>query len=96
MVTFHLNSHNKEIQDDMVHEANYVTHKWSVEGRIPYFDADTILRCPTRCNVSADGVHVKMWVDIMRAKVLFNRLCNAKNEWIGDVERFIDPVASLQ
>ena len=56
--------------------------------RIPYWDADHALRVPEICNISGDGLHVKMWVDLMRAKMLFNLLCDDDMQWRGSAEMF--------
>jgi hypothetical protein len=50
----------------------------------PYYDADLFLRGPQSCNVSGDGRHVKMWVDLYRAQTFFNYLCDENNEWVGN------------
>ena len=72
----------------MIEDSNYVVHKKLVEQGVPYFDAAAPIRSPQRCNVSYNGLHVKMWVDIVRAKILFNHLCDDNNEWVGSVDRF--------
>jgi len=30
------------------------------------------------------GIHVRQWIDMNRARVFFNYLCNEYNEWAGD------------
>lgn len=76
-------------QAEMVEEANWLTHKKMREDKRPYFDAAALLRTNNRCNISCDGVHVKMFVDIMRAKVLFNYLCDENMNWRGKPDLFI-------
>ncbi len=58
------------------------------EMGLPLFDAAAPLRSPQVCNVSSDGVHVKMWVDLVRAKMLLNHLCDEDFNWVGDINRF--------
>jgi hypothetical protein len=60
----------------MVEEGNRVINQRLLQERLPYWDAAAALRTPSRCDQSADGVHVKMYVDLMRAKMLFNHLCD--------------------
>ncbi len=57
--------------------------------KLPYFDAASVLRSPQRCEVQGDGVHVQMWVDIVRAQILLNHLCDENNEWVGGIESFM-------
>ncbi len=49
----------------------------------------TLGSCNYSCDHMADGVHVKMYVDIMRAKMLFNHLCDENMNWIGSSSRFL-------
>lgn len=72
----------------MVEDSNRFVHNKLHELGIPYFDAAAPIRSPQRCNVSFNGLHVKMWVDIVRAKMLFNHLCDEDLNWVGKVERF--------
>lgn len=60
-----------------------------LKEKIPYWDAGSALRSPQRCDVSADGLHVKMYVDIMRAKMLFNHLCDEDMNWRTGTNAFI-------
>lgn len=53
-------------------------------NHLPYYDADYVLRTPDICNISHDGVHVKMWVDLVRARMFFNYLCDEHNNWVLD------------
>lgn len=76
-------------QVNMVEDANLYVREELSKRKLPYFDAASVLRTPLRCNVSADGVHVQMWVDIVRANILFNHLCDANNNWVGGVDSFI-------
>jgi hypothetical protein len=72
----------------MVEESNWYVHKKLHEQGIPYFDAAAPLRSPQRCEVSSNGLHVKQWVEIVRAKILLNHLCDENNNWVGKVDRF--------
>jgi hypothetical protein len=72
----------------MVEDSNYVVHKKLHDLGLPYFDAAAPLRSPQRCNVSFNGLHVKMWVDIVRAKILFNHLCDDDLNWVASPNRF--------
>jgi hypothetical protein len=75
-------------QDGMVVEANKYANQILLDRKIPYWDADAVLRTPADpnatdpgvCKHSSDGVHVKMYVDTMRAKMLFNHLCD--HHWV--------------
>jgi len=79
-ISFSLNN-RAEKQATMVREANkYVNNRLLNEG-LPYWDADAALRTPTVCNTSDDGVHVKMFVDIVRAKMLIHHLCDHNMKW---------------
>ena len=55
--------------------------------KLPYFDAAEVLRSPSRCHVTADGLHVKMYVDLVRANILFNHLCDEDNNWRENPEQ---------
>ena len=77
-----------EKQTHMAEEGNYVTRKLLREQGLPYYDSAAPLRSPQICNVSSDGVHVKMWVDLVRAQIMLNHLCDENNNWVGDPNRF--------
>ena len=70
-------------QAAMVEEGNRVANERTAQAKLPYWDAAAALRTPTRCEQSADGVHVKMYVDQIRAKMLFNHLCDHNGHWRG-------------
>jgi hypothetical protein len=76
------------VQTQMVEEGNFITHAKLRELKLPYWDAAAPLRSPQRCDVSSDGVHVKMWVDLVRAQMMLNHLCDEDNNWVGDINRF--------
>lgn len=78
-----------KLQAQMVEDANFYVHQALYKDKLPYFDADSVLRSPQRCNVSGDGVHVQMWVDIVRAQIFFNHLCDADWNWIGSEDAFL-------
>ena len=67
----------------MVEEGNRVANARTLKESLPYWDAAAVLKTPSRCDQSADGVHVKMFVDKMRAKMLFNHLCDHAMNWRG-------------
>jgi hypothetical protein len=77
-----------QTQADMVTEGNYVTAQKLRQMGLPLWDASRPLRSPDNCAVQGDGVHVKMWVDLVRAKMLFNHLCDEEFNWVGDVSMF--------
>jgi len=52
--------------------------------KLPYYDADLFLRTPQNCNVTGDSLHVKMWVDLYRARSFFNYICDENNHWVGN------------
>lgn len=72
----------------MIEDSNHYVHKKLTEQGLPYFDASAPLRSPQRCNISFNGLHVKMWVDIVRAKILFNHLCDEDLNWVAAIDRF--------
>lgn len=87
LIKFEISHSNK--QAVMVEEINRYINQRLLDEKLPYWDAGAVLRSPQRCNVSDDGVHVKMYVDIMRAKMLFNHLCDSDMNWRGSAEMFI-------
>jgi hypothetical protein len=76
-------------QTEMVREANNHTRHMLRNINAPYYDLAAPLRTPQICDVSADGLHVKMWVDVVRAQILLNYLCDENNQWVGSAEAFI-------
>jgi len=70
-------------QWDMIENANAYVNQETLAKKVPYFDAAAPLRTPDRCEHSADGIHTKMYVDIMRAKMLFNHLCDPEMNYRG-------------
>jgi hypothetical protein len=74
---------------EIIDEVNRFMNKKLLERKVPYWDASSVLRCPERCDVSDDGMHVKMYVDIMRAKMLFNHLCDSNMRWRGTIANFM-------
>ena len=70
-------------------DANRFVHNKLRELKLPYFDAAAVLRSPQRCELSYNGLHVKMWVNIERVKMLFNHLCDEELNWVGTVDRFV-------
>jgi hypothetical protein len=78
-----------DLQRDIVESANSYINSVHSEHKFPYWDASSVLRSPQRCNVSADGLHVKMWVDLVRAKMLLNHLCDQSYSWNGSPDRFL-------
>ena len=76
-------------QADNVEICNRYVNNKLLMNKFPYWDAGSVLRSSERCNKTADGVHVKMYVDIMRAKMLFNHLCDENMNWRGSIEYFI-------
>ena len=73
----------------MSHEANYVTRKKLRYAGLPYYDSAMSMRSPEVCNLTADGFHVKMWVDLVRAQMLLNHLCDENHNWVGSEQRFV-------
>ena len=76
------------VQTQMAEEGNYVARRNLRKMGLPYWDSAAPLRSPQICNVSSDGVHVKMWVDLVRAKMMLNHLCDENFNWVGDISRF--------
>lgn len=80
----------------MIEDANHYLNIRFKKERLPYWDAGALLRIGSgdagmekRRKYSADGVHVRMYVDLMRAKLLFNHLCDEDMTWRGDIEVFM-------
>lgn len=88
-ISFSLNN-RAEKQATMVKEANkYINLRLLNEG-LPYWDANAALRTPALCNISDDGVHVKMYVDLVRAKMLIHHLCDHKMKWHSKAKSISD------
>ena len=86
----------EEGQHTMVEEANKYINARLLKDKVPYWDADAVLRVKDgphtkmgRCNLSADGVHVATFVDLMRAKMLFNHLCDSDMKWRASINHFM-------
>ena len=78
-----LSETNGMFQPQMVEESNkYVNERLKTE-KLPYWDAAAALRNPSRCDKSADGIHVKMYVNVMMAKMLLHHLCDENMNWRG-------------
>jgi hypothetical protein len=80
-----LSHERKATQFDMVEDAIFYMNTKMREEKLPYWDATSVLRTPERCEHSDDGVHVKSYVDILRAKMLFSYLCDENMNWRSDV-----------
>jgi hypothetical protein len=65
-----------------------VTRQTLRQMNISFYDSAAPLRTPQLCDISSDGVHVKMWVDLVRAQMLLNHLCDEDSNWVGDISRF--------
>ena len=83
-----LTNRKKEHQLYMVDTANKYTNQRLLEEKLPYFDMGAMLRSAERCNKSADGLHVALYVNLMAAKVLFNHLCDPQGHWRGSPAAF--------
>ena len=88
------NPHIKD-QPKMVEDTNRYILDYTRNNSVPYFDSAAPFRLDVagnfrRCDISGDGVHSKMWVDIMRAKILLNHLCDDDMNWVGNTNRFVD------
>jgi hypothetical protein len=68
-------------QHGMVNDANRAADAHFLENKLPYWDTNAVLRTPDMCEHSADGVHVNQYVDMMRAKMLFNHICDHEWNW---------------
>jgi hypothetical protein len=68
-------------QHGMVDDANKYANEYFLRHKLPYWDANAVLRTEKMCEHSDDGVHVNQYVDIMRAKMLFNHLCDHHWTW---------------
>lgn len=80
---------NAGTQALMMEEVNKYVHKTMKHQNLPYFDAASVLRTPKICEVSGDGIHLKMFVDIVRSKILMNHLCDEDFNWRGGHDVFI-------
>jgi hypothetical protein len=76
-------------QSEMIRQANAYTRKKLRELKLPYYDLAAPLRTPQICDISGDGLHVKVWVDLVRAQILLNHLCDENNNWVGGAEAFV-------
>jgi hypothetical protein len=77
-----------KLQSEMTRAANIYTRTKLREMKLPYYDFAAPLRTPQICQVSSDGVHVKMWVDLVRAQILLNHLCDENYNWVGSADAF--------
>jgi len=77
------------LQHDMIEEGNKYANQRLLREKLPYWDAASALRTRERCRHSADGVHVKRYVDLMRAKMLLNHLCDEAMNWKGSIDFFL-------
>lgn len=73
----------------LMDEINTYMNVRCMQEKLPYWDIGAVLRTPDHCDVLDDGIHVKMYVDVMRAKMLFNHLCDENMNWRGKAENFI-------
>ena len=74
---------------NMVEEANAYVHQKLYEQGLPYYDAAQVMRSPQRCELSgSNGLYTRMWVDIVRAKMLFNHICDEQFNWVAAEEHF--------
>ena len=79
----------KEKQVKMVEVSNaYVNQRFLRKG-MPYFDFGALLRSPGRCEHSADGLHMKMYANVMAAIMLLNHLCDSNGNWRGGTDVFV-------
>ena len=79
----------QELAYTMVEEANQYVHQKLFEQGLPYFDAAQVFRSPQRCDLSgSNGLYARMWTDVVRAKMLFNHLCDEDFNWVAAPERF--------
>lgn len=79
-------------QPDIVEEANYYVRKELARRNLPYFDTNIMLQSSQRCDISRDGLHVKMWSEIIRSRMLLNYLCDDDWNWVGDPNAFVNLV----
>lgn len=66
------------------------------EGELvcPYAAAEgkvAVLGCGKRA--AYPDAHVKMFVDIVRANILFNKLCDDNFQWVGGEGAFLEPAS---
>ena len=86
-ITFPFGDMNRQVA--MVDDGNSYANARLLADRLPYWDAGAVLRTASRCEYSSDGVHVKMFVDKMRARMLFNHLCDHNARWRGGDDVFM-------
>ena len=84
-----LTPEKKELQWNMAEIGNAYANLRFLQEKKPYFDFGALLRTPSRCEHSADGLHMKMYANIMAAIMLLNHLCDSRGNWRGDVRVFI-------
>ena len=74
----------------MVEDTNWYMNLKMREMGMPYWDADSVLRTPNRCDYLADGVHTAGYVNVFRAKMLLSYLCDENMNWRPDtVQAFL-------
>ena len=56
--------------------------------KTPYFVYGAVLRAPHRCEHSADGLHMKIYSNIVAAILLLNYICDSQGKWRGDANIF--------
>ena len=84
-----LSQDKKDIQVNMVEVANAYANERLLKENKPYFDYAAPLRTPERCEHSADGLHVKMYVNVMAGIMLLNHLCDSHGNWRGNPSVFM-------
>ncbi len=75
-------------QAELINDSNYYLHERLKREGLPYWDAASVQRTPDFCS-HTDGVHVLQWVDVVRAQILLNHLCDEDWNWVGGIETFL-------
>lgn len=60
-------------QVEIMEKANEVAR--DLFSHMPFLDMDQLLKFQL-CSLSGDGLHIKAWVEIIRAKILLNEICD--------------------
>lgn len=84
-----LTPRTKDFQAMMIEECNAYTNERLLAQKLPYWDVAATLRTKDRCKHSSDGVHTKLYVSVMAAKMLFNHLCDHRGNWRGSTLQFV-------
>ncbi len=78
----------------MINDINHYVLNITRASGLPYFDSALPFRVDLvgtsrKCHLIDSDINTKMWVDIMRAKIFLNHVCDDDMNWIGSTDRFV-------